>query len=312
MAQPAAPAQQLTLSECERILMEEEGGICETQYEQITWHTGKKLWHRTFKNCYRNMRDLWEDVVKKHGAREYMVYECPISKVETRLTYNEVAAQVNALANAMSKDYGVVKGDRVAIAARNYPEWIVGFWASICLGAIPAMVNAWLVTDELKYCIQLADAKVALIDPERHERLLPVISELKQGGVAEFILFRAGSDPKGAKPAYEGTVLWEDVMRKHQAGRGYLAPVDIQVRHAQTPGWTGLPRTYRNSQMITGPFCLLRELQDGLKLLLGATATLSATNGLRSWVLCVAQCAPDCLAPCFPRAQKIRRACSFL
>ncbi|KAI9024835.1 hypothetical protein DFJ74DRAFT_705569 [Hyaloraphidium curvatum] len=245
VAAPAAPAVP-TLAECERIIMETEGGICETQYEQVPWHTGKKRWLRTFKNCYANLRQYWEDVVAKHAPREYLIYECPFTKVEDRLTYGETAARVNALANAMSRDYGVGKGDRVVIAMRNYPEWIVAFWATICLGAIPAMVNAWLVTDELAYCITLADAKVAIIDPERHERLLPRIPELKRGGVAEFILARSGSQPGGAKAAYEGTVLWEAVMKKHEAGRASLAPVDIHPDDDATilftSGTTGRPK----------------------------------------------------------------------
>lgn len=88
--------------------------------------------------------------------------------------------------------------------------------------------NAWLVTDELAYCITLADAKVAIIDPERHERLAPRIEELRKGGVAGFILIRAGSDPKGAKSSYSGTVLYEPLMKKYESGRAGVAPVDIQ------------------------------------------------------------------------------------
>jgi long-chain acyl-CoA synthetase len=116
----AAPASVPTLAECERIIMETPGGICETQYEQLPWHTGAKLWMKTFKNCYSNMREYWEDVVRKHSAREYMVYEDPYSKVEERITYGETAARVRQLANAMSKEFGVTKGDRVVLAMRNY------------------------------------------------------------------------------------------------------------------------------------------------------------------------------------------------
>lgn len=143
MAAPAPTSDIPTLAEAERIIMETPGGICETQYEQVPHHSGKKLWYKTFKNTYKNMREYWEDVVKKHSAREYLVYDDPITRVEERLTYGETAARVNQLANAMAKEYGVAKGDRVVIASRNYTEWIIAFWATIVLGAIPAMVGCY-------------------------------------------------------------------------------------------------------------------------------------------------------------------------
>ncbi|KXS18530.1 acetyl-CoA synthetase-like protein [Gonapodya prolifera JEL478] len=245
----AAPASLPSLEECHRAIMEEDGGICETQFEQIEWHTGKILWHRTFKNSYSNLRQYWEDAVAKHGPREYLIYECPFTKVEDRWTYNQTAEKVKSLANALSKDYGVTKGDRIAIAMRNYPEWIVAFWAAQCLGAIPAMVNAWLVTDELAYCITLADVKVAIIDSERYDRLAPRIPDLKRGGVSEFILARASSSQTGPRRGgYPGTVSWESVLGKRSSAKDktHLAPVEIlpddNCTILFTSGTTGRPK----------------------------------------------------------------------
>jgi long-chain acyl-CoA synthetase len=128
----------------------------------------------------------------------------------------------------------------LARRVRPATEFIVAFWASVSLGAIPAMANAWLVTDELSYCISLADAKVCIIDPERHERLAPRIEELRKGGVNGFVLVRADCDPKGRKASYAGTVLWEDLMKKYESGRGHLAPVDIHPDDSATILFTRL------------------------------------------------------------------------
>ena len=45
----------------------------------------------------------------------------------------------------------MVPGDRVAIAARNLPEWVMAFWGSVVTGAVSVPLNAWWTTDELVY-----------------------------------------------------------------------------------------------------------------------------------------------------------------
>ena len=52
--------------------------------------------------------------------RDYVVYE------DERYSYAEVHAQVRSLAALLHDVHGVGRGDRVALAMRNYPEWVVG------------------------------------------------------------------------------------------------------------------------------------------------------------------------------------------
>jgi acyl-CoA synthetase (AMP-forming)/AMP-acid ligase II len=65
------------------------------------------------------LRDLIAD---NRSELDFLVYE------ETRLTFDEVYRQSRALANVMCHDYAIKPGDRVAIAMRNYPEWVITFW----------------------------------------------------------------------------------------------------------------------------------------------------------------------------------------
>ena len=69
-----------------------------------------------------NMRAVWE-ATEKHGDLGYLVYE------DERYTYGEIHAQVRKLAAHLVAN-GVHPGSRVAIAMRNYPEWIVSYWAT--------------------------------------------------------------------------------------------------------------------------------------------------------------------------------------
>jgi hypothetical protein len=67
--------------------------------------------------------------------------------------------------------HGVRKGDRVAIAMRNLPEWPVAFFATILLGAVATPLNAWWTGPELEYGLRDCGASVAIVDSERFERL---------------------------------------------------------------------------------------------------------------------------------------------
>ena len=82
---------------------------------------GQRL--RCWKNVPPTLRALVESL-PRWGDRVYLVYE------DERVTYAQAYAQVCALARWLVDDAGVKKGDRVAIAMRNYPEWVIAFWAS--------------------------------------------------------------------------------------------------------------------------------------------------------------------------------------
>ena len=63
-------------------------------------------------------------------------------------------------------------GDRVAIAMRNLPEFVVGFWGAALNGAIVVPLNSWWTGPELNYALRDAGASVAYLDDERLARVL--------------------------------------------------------------------------------------------------------------------------------------------
>ena len=58
-----------------------------------------------------------------HGDREFLVWE------QQRLTFSQFFDQVDRLAGQLVERFGIRKGDRVAIAMRNQPAWLVAFAA---------------------------------------------------------------------------------------------------------------------------------------------------------------------------------------
>ena len=83
---------------------------------------------------------------------------------DERWTYREAYKFSSAFANSLINDFGVKKGDRIAIASRNYPEWIFSFIAITSIGAIAVPMNSWWTTKELEYGIKDSDSKILIDD----------------------------------------------------------------------------------------------------------------------------------------------------
>lgn len=96
-----------------------------------------------------------------HGDREYIVTE------DRRLTFADHASRVASLALALRDEYGVGKGDRVAIAAANSPEWVITFWATVSIGAVAVGFNAWWSAPELDYAVGHCEPTVLVADEHR-------------------------------------------------------------------------------------------------------------------------------------------------
>lgn len=96
-----------------------------------------------------------------YGDRDYLVTE------DRRMSFAEHAAAVASLAAALRDDYGIGKGDRVAILAANTIEWVVAFWATQTLGAISVGLNAWWVPREIEYGLRHSTPKALIVDAKR-------------------------------------------------------------------------------------------------------------------------------------------------
>ncbi len=181
---------------------------------------------KTFAAAPPNMRVVWE-MTAAHGDKKYIVYE------DESYTYNEVHAQVRKLAQYLV-DNGVKRGDRVAISTRNYPEWVVTYWATVSIGAACVGMNAWWTPVEMDYALGDSEPKVLIVDDERLERYHQVPTKRD----IHVISVRSDRD----LPA--GGVRWTDVMAK--ADPGVLPPADIDpdddATIFYTSGTTGFPK----------------------------------------------------------------------
>jgi long-chain acyl-CoA synthetase len=117
---------------------------------------------REFKNAPVNVRQFFDLARGLHET--FIVYE------DEEWTFAEVMEEADALGYALVHHFGVKPGDRVGIAMRNYPEWIISFAAILSIGAISVSLNAWWTEEELEYAINDSQLAVFIADTERIER----------------------------------------------------------------------------------------------------------------------------------------------
>ncbi|MBA4013691.1 MAG: AMP-dependent synthetase [Phenylobacterium sp.] len=210
---------------------------------------------RMYKNAPPSVRELWLSTAA-YGDRDYLVYE------NDRLTYAQAHAQVNAIA-AWLFAQGVQPGDRVAIAMRNYPEWMLVYWACLSVGVAAVGVNAWWVTDELEYALKDSAPKVVFADAERLARIQ------ERPAMAEGIKLVA---VRTDAPA--GVIPYADVI----AGGGAMPQVsvdpDADACIFYTSGTTGFPK----GAQLTHRGCIANLMNMGFSGQVQALAVAKATG----------------------------------
>jgi long-chain acyl-CoA synthetase len=215
---------------------------------------------RVFRNTPRSLREVWLGSAG-HGDATYLVFE------GRRVTYAEAHEEVAALAAELGGPLGVSPGDRVAIAMRNFPEWVVAFWAATCVGAVVVPLNGWWTGPELAYGLSDSGSTVLIADGERLDRLA---DHLGDTGVRTVIV----AEPGDRVP--EGTLAFEDLVA---AGGGADLP-DVAIEPDDdciimyTSGTTGRPKgavgTNRN---------VTSSVMNLLWVAMGAAARAAAAGG---------------------------------
>ena len=193
---------------------------------------------------------------RSHGERLATIYE------DERVSYE---AQYRAIATlgADLAERGVAKGDRVAIAMRNLPEWVVAFFATTVLGAIAVPLNAWWTGEELAYGLSDSGAKVLVCDEERWERIAPHRAELSD--LTRVLVWRAASplaDVERLESVIGTPASWA-TLPPRDLPEVDLAP-DDEASILYTSGTTGRPKgalgTHRNfaTNILSSGYALAR------------------------------------------------------
>ena len=114
-------------------------------------------------NCVGEFVDRW--VASGHGDRPCMI--APTGN----LSYAEFAETVNRIANVLTRDLGLVPGNRVLLRAPNNPMMAAAIFAVIKAGGIAVPTMPLLRAKELAYPIAKAKIRLALCDARLAEEM---------------------------------------------------------------------------------------------------------------------------------------------
>lgn len=132
--------------------------------------------YRQFKQAPTSLRELL-DAGRQHGDNEFLVYSEP-GQTEERRSFTQFYQRVDALAYQLVHHYQLKQGQRVAIAMRNYPEWMEAYTAIASLGAIVVPLNSWGSAEELEFVLRDSAADIVFCDARRLALLSPLLSDL--------------------------------------------------------------------------------------------------------------------------------------
>ena len=199
------------------------------QMFEVAEETIRGIPTRVWKNASPTLRDILQ-LSRAHGDKVFLVYE------DEHWTFEDHFRAAAHLGHVLQDRYGVEPGDRVAIAMRNFPEWVIAFWAAAATGAVIVPLNAWWTGPELEYGLSDSGAKVVFLDGERAERLAPHLGDLTLNGI---IVAR----PEG--PLGEGQEEFQSVLG-HPAADVTLPDIELgpedDATIFYTSGTTGKPK----------------------------------------------------------------------
>jgi acyl-CoA synthetase (AMP-forming)/AMP-acid ligase II len=189
---------------------------------------------RVFGGLPDNLRDYYVSVA------HYADKDCLVEQ-DRRYSFTDVIHQAASLGHSLAERYGVRKGDRVAIAMRNAPEWCISFMAVTALGAVAVPMNSWWQGGELAFGLQDSGARLVILDGTRYAR----VADWLEGRDLAVI----GADTGGA-PLPPDIDRLEDLLAA--GGPGSFPETDVDPEDLAiilyTSGSTGTPKGVFSTQ----------------------------------------------------------------
>ena len=120
-----------------------------------------------------------QELESRHTTwRDYSLIEAsPVDKFRSELTWREFDEKANRFANLLLAR-GYRKGDKIAILLMNCLEWLPIYFGILKAGCMAVPLNFRYTADEIKYCLDLADADALVFGPEFTGRVEQIIDRV--------------------------------------------------------------------------------------------------------------------------------------
>ena len=208
-----------------------------------------------FAHVPTNLGELYK-LGLKFGDEIFLVYQ------QERFSFAESLDLALRMARVLKEKYEIQLGDRVAICARNSPEWCMAYMAITLLGAIAVPMNSWWKSPELKYGLNDSDSKLIFLDPARLDLVQPFLDSLD----VQIVMFKPEVEsgfPEFYELARSAEPLSQDVLNEIE-----VFPED-KASIMYTSGSTGMPKgvlsTHRNIINALYTWKFVKEITEILR-----------------------------------------------
>ncbi len=186
--------------------------------------------------------------------KEYELIEPnPVSHYRREITWNVFDEKANRFAN-MLIGRGIKKGDKVAILLMNCLEWLPIYFGILKTGALAVPMNFRYASDEIEYCMNLADVDVLVFGPEFIGR----IEEIAEGISKNRLLFFVGDNCPSFAEDYTSTT----VNCSSQAPLVRLTDFDDAAIYFSS-GTTGFPKAILHNHESLMQSCKVEQNHHG-------------------------------------------------
>jgi len=209
-----------------------------------------------FSKVPSNLNNLYE-LGLAAGEKTFLVYN------DERLTFSETLTLSRRLARTLLESYNIKLGDRVAICARNSPEWCISYMAATMIGAVVVPMNSWWKGPEIEYGLNDSASKVLFIDPDRLAQLVPHLDNVE----VTLVIITPEQDG-GKNPGFYSLIDGVLPLTSDEIAAIRVEP-ESNATIMYTSGSTGMPKgvlsTHRNIINALYTWCFVKEITEILR-----------------------------------------------
>jgi len=194
----------------------------------------------------RDRASTWREASLIESAR-------PDAPYRRAITWRDFDRRANRFANLLLSR-GLERGSKVGILLMNCLEWLPLYFGILKAGCVAVPMNFRYSSDEIKYCLELADVEVLVFGPEFIERMDAIQDKLPQVRMMFFV----GRE----KPAYA-----EDCLHMMGFCSSSAPPVALtEADHAAiyfSSGTTGFPKAILHDHLSLLSSCETEQQHHG-------------------------------------------------
>ncbi len=169
------------------------------------------------------------------------------------MSWKDFDRRANRFANLLLSR-GIERGTKVGILLMNCLEWLPVYFGVLKAGCIAVPMNFRYSSDEIKYCLDLADVQVLVFGPEFVTRMDPIVSELAKVKLFFFV----GPDA----PAYAEDGMKLTAFCSSSAPPVHLVEEDDAAIYFSS-GTTGFPKAILHDHRALLCACQVEQKHHG-------------------------------------------------